>query len=246
MATVKEILESNIKPITIDFSEVSFFDSKKRIFRSFLTVNSLDLGILGYHQYRFVARRTKVGNHLVRRHLQKLFRLMPSLMESYSEIECFTVPAYARLLSESELASMLVEMVSLYPEIPTSKICIELSADILYEDLQAASEKIDELRALGVKVAICEVGDMFCPVFRLAEIKFDYAFMDSYSTASLDKEEKDRIAGSLVKYLHYLDVPVIAPGLDNDEKIAGAKAVGADGYTTDTYRGESPTGGEEE
>ena len=233
MATVKETVESGITPIVLDFSDVVFFEGNNKIVRSFLTVNSLDLGVLGYRQYRFVARRTKVGNHLVRRHLEKLFRLIPSLLSENPDIVAFTVPVYARLLAESELASMLVDVKSLYPEVPIGKVCIELSADILYEDLKMASEKIDELRALGVKVAICEVGDEYCPVFRLSEIKFDYAFMDSYSTDSLDKESMERVAGSLVKYLHYLDVKVIAPGLDTEEKISGARTVGADGYTTD-------------
>lgn len=234
MATVKETLESNIRPITLDFSEVFFFEGNKRIVRSFITVNSLDLGVLGYAQYRFVARRTKVGNQLVRRHLEKLFRLIPEMLEKNPDISCFTVPVYARLLSESELASMLVDMISLYPEVPIGKVCIELSADILYENLDEAAAKIKELRDLGVKVAICEVGDQFCPVFRLSEIEFDYAFMDSYSTDSLDKDSAERIAGSLVKYLHYLNAKVIAPSLESDAKIEGAKAVGADGYTVET------------
>lgn len=236
MATVKETVESGIAPIILEFSEVKLFDSKEKIIRSFLTVNSLDLGVLGYAQYRFVARRTKVGNHLVRRHLEKLFRAMPMILQRNPDVSSVTVPVYARLLTDSELANMIVDLSALYPEIPLSKICIELSADILYEELSSASEKIDELRALGVKVAICEVGDQFCPVFRLSEIKFDYAFMDSYSTASLDGESADRIAGSLVKYLHYLDARVIAPGLDTEAKIQGARAVGADGYTEDVER----------
>ena len=105
------------------------------------------------------------------------------------------------------------------------------SADILYEDLERASEKIEELRSIGVKVAVFEVGDQFCPVFRLAEIEFDYAFMDTYSTNSLDDESADRVARSLVKYLHHLDAKVIAPLLDSEAKIIGAKAVLADGYT---------------
>ena len=134
MATVKETIESNIRPITLDFSEVRFFESDRRIVRSFITVNSLDLGVLGYAQYRFVARRTKVGNQLVKRHLEKLFRLIPDLLLKNPDIDCFTVPVYARLLSESELASMLVDMISLYPEVPVGKICIELSADILSEE----------------------------------------------------------------------------------------------------------------
>jgi hypothetical protein len=158
MATVKETVESGIKPITLDFSEVKFFESNKRIVRSFITVNSLDLGVLGYAQYRFVARRTKVGNHLVRRHLEKLFRLIPSLLEQNPDIECFTVPVYARLLSESELASMLVDMISLYPEVPAARICIELSADMLMmagkgtkeECIRLSEDAISSGRALDV------------------------------------------------------------------------------------------------
>jgi EAL domain-containing protein (putative c-di-GMP-specific phosphodiesterase class I) len=101
----------------------------------------------------------------------------------------------------------------------------------LYEDVAEARERIKELRELGVRVAVGEVGDEFCPVFRLAELPFDYAFMDEYATASLDRDDAERIAGSLVKYLHYLDVKVIAPELDNEDKISGAKTVECDGYT---------------
>lgn len=233
MATLKETLESGIAPIVLEFSDVEFFDSDEKIKRSFLTVNSLDLGVLRYPQYRFVARRTKVGNHLVRRHFEKLFRMIADTLSEKNDVACYTVPVYARLLADSALASIIVDMISVYPEISPSKICVEISADILYEDLSSMAEKIDELRSLGVRVAISEVGDQFCPVFRLSEIKFDYAFMDPYSADSLGGDDQDRIAGSLVKYLHHLDVKVVAPGLDSEAKIAGAKAIGADGYTTD-------------
>lgn len=233
METVEQVVESGINPIVFSFDEVKFFEKKSKILRSFITINSLELGVLTYKQYRFVARRTRVGNRLVKRHFEKLFRLIPEILSKDSDIDAFTVPVYARLLADSELAAMLVDMLSLYPEVPAGKICIELSADILYENLKEASEKINELRELGVKIAICEVGDEFCPVFRLSEVKFDYAFMDSYSTDSLDGDSAERIAGSLVKYLHYLDAKVIAPGLDSNEKIDGAKRVGVDGYTED-------------
>jgi hypothetical protein len=138
---------------------------------------------------------------MVHRHIQKLFRRIPLLLEENPDIELFTIPVYARLLNESELATMLVDMIALYPEVPVGKICIELSADILYEDLTETTEKINELRQLGVKIAVFEVGDQFCPVFRLSEINFDYAFMDSYSTSSLDKDSCDK-AYELAK-LHF-------------------------------------------
>ena len=233
MVTVKETVESKITPITLDFSNVTFFEGGGRIVRSFLVVNSLDLGVLTYGQYRFVARRTKLSYHMVRRHIEKLFRRIPELLSEDESISGFTVPVYARLLMSGELVAMLVDMISLYPEIPVGKICIELSADILYEDLKLAAEKIDEIRELGVKVAIFEVGDEFCPVFRLSEIKFDYAFIDTYSVNSLDTDAAERVAGSLIGYLHHLKAKVIAPGLDTEERIKVAQSLGADGYTTD-------------
>lgn len=233
MVTVQETIDSKINPVTLEFSDVSLFEGDGRLVRSFIVFNSLDLGVLSYGQYRFVARRTKLAYQIVRRHIEKLFRKIPELLSEDERIGCFTVPVYARLLMSGELASMLVDMISLYPEIPVGKVCIELSADILYEDLKLAAEKINELRELGVKVAVFEVGDEYCPVFRLSEIKFDYAFMDVYSVDSLDTDAAERVAGSLVSYLHHLNAKVIAPGLDTEERLRVARQLGVDGYTTE-------------
>ena len=229
---VKETVQSGITPIVLDFDKVVFFADESPVVRTLLRINSLDLGTLTYSQYRFVARRTKQGNHLVRRHLEKLFRIIPDLTEK-GVASVFTVPVYARLLAGGELAAMLIDAFSLFPEVTPSSVCIELSADVLYEDLAAAREGIEQLRTLGVKIAICEVGDEFCPVFRLAELPFDYAFIDSFATASLAREDSERVAGSLVQYLHYLKVKVIAPSLKTDAEIAEAERVGLDGYTVE-------------
>ena len=248
MVTVEETIASKVNPVTLEFSDVRLFEGDGRLVRSFIVFNSLDLGVLTYGQYRFVARRTKLAYQIVRRHIEKLFRKIPELLSENEHIDCFTVPVYARLLMSGELAAMLVDMISLYPEIPVGKICIELSADILYEDLKIAAEKINELRELGVKVAVFEVGDEFCPVFRLSEIKFDYAFMDVYSVNSLDTDSAERVAGSLVNYLHHLKAKVIAPGLDTEERLRVARQLGVDGYTTERiaeYREEGIVNAEE-
>ena len=224
-------LQSGVTPIVFDYQRVRLFESGKAPVRTFMVLNTLELGTLTYKEYRFVARRTKQGNHMVKRHIEKLIRLIPDLLNANPEADCFTIPVYARLLKDGELARMLFDALTLYPEVPPSAVCIELSADILYEDINEARERIKELRELGVKIAICEVGDEFCPVFRLAELAFDYAFLDEFATASLDREDNERVAGSLVKFLHYLNVKVVAPLLETEDQITGAKNAGCDGYT---------------
>ena len=231
MSLINDTLASGIKPIALEYEDVKLFDGKSGLVRSFLVINSLELGVLTYREYRFVARRTKQGNHLVKRHIHKLCRAIPRITAERADIKCFSIPVYARLLRDGVLADMIVEAIAVYPEVSPSMLCVELSADILYENLDEAMIEIDRIRELGVKVAICEVGDEYCPVFRLSRIPFEYAFIDGYSTSSLESDEAGRIAGSLAGYLHYLGVKVIAPGLDTEEKIAKAKEVGCDGYT---------------
>ncbi len=232
---VRAVLDSGVPPIVFDMEPVRFFESDRLIFRSLMVINSLELGTLTYRQYRFVARRTKQGERMVERHLHKLLRAIPELLSEYGGVDCFTVPVYARLLKDGYLARLLLDSFTLFPKVPPELICVELSADILYENVEDARERIDELRSLGVRVAIAEVGDEFCPVFRLSELEFDYAFLDNFATASLERADAERVCGSLVKYVHYLNIPVIAPELDSETAIETARQVGCDGYTSESF-----------
>ncbi len=230
---VGETVSSGITPIYLSYDRMNYFAINKYILRSFLVIDSLDVGNLTYKQYRFVARRTRQGNALVRRHIEKLFRAYPELGADNESLECITVPVYARLLKGGELAELLMEAFASFPEVVPSKICIELSADILYEDVTEAKERLRDLREIGVKLAICEVGDEFCPVFRLSEFKFDYAFTDNYANETLGTESDDRVAGSLVKFLHLIDVKVFAPNLLTNEAAESARHLEFDGCGMD-------------
>ena len=227
---VAQVIESGIEPITLQYDTVRFFDDSPRIYRTFLQLNSLELGTLTYREYRFVARRNKQGDRLVQAHITKLFRAIPQILEKQS-VRCFTIPVYAKLLRDGVLAKMLFEGFALFPKVPAALICVELSADILYEDVEAACAQIKTLRELGVKVAIGEVGDEFCPVFRLSALPFEYAFLDAYATDRLLDANAEHTVGGLVNYLHALQVCVVAPALTAEAQTQRARTLGCDGYT---------------
>ena len=230
MATVQETIDSGIIPIVIELNDVVFFESSERLSRTFLTINSLDLGVLTYKQYQYVARRTKQANQLTERHVTKLMRIIPTLVSERPEISCYIVPVYARLLKNDELIDSLVRARSLYPDAYPRRICIELSSDILYEDLEEMKENIRKLRSLGFKIAISEVGDEFCPIFRLAEIDFDYAFLDEYAMSRLQKDEEgERVVAGLVSYIKSLGAGVFAPDICDDDMVSTLRRIGCDG-----------------
>ena len=228
---IAQVVESGIQPITLHYDTVHFFDESPSIKRSFLQINSLDMGTLTYRQYRFLARRSKQGDALVRRHLHGLLRAIPKFGDK-EKAALYTMPVYARTLQGGKLAEILFEGFSLFPKAAPNLVCMEFSADLLYEDVALARERIETLRSLGVKIAIGEVGDEFCPVFRLASLPFDYAFLDEYSIEHLLDDNAEQSVGALIAYLHTLQVRVIAPNLLRDEQIERARALGCDGYTS--------------
>ena len=230
MATVQQTVESGIIPIVIEPNDVVFFESSERLSRTFLTINSLELGVIGYEQYRVVARRTKQANKLTERHLAKLMRMIPTMVVERPEISCYIVPTYTKLLKSGELTDLLVKALALYPEAYASRVCIDFSSDVLFDDLDTVKAALNEIRSLGFKIAVSEVGDSFCPAFRLAELPLDYVFLDKSAITRLTSDnDGERIVGSFISYLKGLGARVFAPECYEEEITLALRRAGCDG-----------------
>ena len=246
MVTAQQTVDSGIVPIVIELNDVVLFDKSERLSRTFLTINSLDLGVLGYDQYRVVAKRSKQANKLTLRHMEKLMRIIPSMLVERPEISCFIVPTYTKLIKSGDLAKILVKVMALYPDAYASKICIEIPSDVLYDDLEVMKEAIKEIKALGFKLAVSEVGDTFCPAFRLAEIPIDYIFLDKSAITRITQDsDGERIVASFISYLKGLGSLVFAPYLYDDEITAALRRVGCDGCVSSMVETTEEEGGEE-
>ena len=153
------------------------------------------------------------------------------------------------LIRDGELIRILYDAFAMSPAVHPSQVCIEVSADILYEDTETVKARLEEIRELGVKVAINEVGDEYCPFFKLSGLPFDMIFLDGYATDILDSSEAEQVMGGLVQYLKSFGVPVIAPELETDAQLAAAKLLECDGYslspTATIYEEEEETEEEE-
>ena len=241
---VYDTLESGITPLVFDYRNVVFFGKETSVVRTSLVVNSLDVGSLSFSEYRYVARRSRAGVSLVKRHVEKLLRLIPKFLEKYPQIQYFTIPVFPRMILDGELTRFLYDAFATNPDVYPDRVCLEVSADILYEEIDAVKARLDEIRDLGVRVAISEVGDEFCPLFKLNQLPFDLILLDPFATALLDRPESDRLLGSMIQYLRSFGVPVIAPDLESGDQVAAAKRLECDGYSA--AEGASPASDETE
>ena len=228
---VEQVIKSGIQPIVLDIARVKNFAGDIEGVRTSLIVNSLDLGVLTANEYRFVARRSQQGSSLVARNIERLFYFYPELKAENKGAKFFTVSVYARTLKNNELYSTLIENFEKFPLVERDKICIELSADLLFEDLEFYAKAIRDIRQLGVKVALCEVGEEFCPLLRLVGLEFDYAFLDKYVATQLELDGGDVAVAGLMSIVSIRPVRIYAFGLNSEEEIKRFESIGCDGYT---------------
>lgn len=226
---VLNVIESGIAPFSLTFAETVRFDGRPKILRSSLCVNSLALGVLTFAQYRYVIGRYKRGGELFRKHTEMLFRW---LSDAPRNIGAVTLPAVSSTLLSGAASKILFEAFAKFPKVSSESIMLEVSADILFEDKETVRASLEEISSLGVKVAIFEAGNEYCPLMRLAEIGAKCIFVDPYVIKDLISNEE--AAGGLPAMLHSGGAKVFAPFLKGEAEIAAAKNAGYDGYLAES------------
>ena len=94
---------------------------------------------------------------------------------------------------------------------------IELTERGLLE--QNAKERIEELRALGVRIAIDDFGTGYSSLAYLASFSLDYLKLDKLFTQGIaDKGPRRTVAIQIVELARSLDLDVIAEGVETIER----------------------------
>ncbi len=230
---VEQVIESGVKPIILDLQRVIDFSSDVQGIRTSLVIKSLQLGTLTANEYRYIARRTNQGTRLTERNIEKLFFFFDDIKKEFSSAKFFTISAYARSLADVQLTQTLMDNFEKFPNVDPEMICIELSADILFENIDKYKNELEKLKQLGVKIALCEVAQEFCPLLRLNEVEYDYIFLDGYFTRSLDDEGKESQINGVMCIINTRPCKIYGSCVE-DEYISLLEKVGADGYTLKT------------
>ena len=228
---IETAADGSFQPLLLRYETVRQFSSQKLLFRSSLVIQSMELGTLEQEQYRYVARRTVQSEQLFGRHLHKVVEALPELLKENPRLDAVSIPVYNRMLKKSSLAGAIFKELSAHPGVSASNLMVEVSADILYEELEPLQQELERVRNMGVRVAIWELGDPFCPLLRLRELSYDYLILDSWAVNLLAYEHTEDFE-SLCRFLHTREkTRIIAPGISDVSLLESAEKLGCDGYT---------------
>ena len=231
---MESLIGSEFQPLTLQYEPVFHFSNQRILLRSTMTISSKEFGTLQQEQYRYVARRTVQSEQVFRRQLHKVLEAMPEMLAAKPNIQAISIPVYNRMLKKGNLASTIFEELTTHPNASAANLCVEVSADVLFEDLEPMAAELQRVKKMGVTLAIWELGDPFCPLLRLGEIPCDYLFLDRFPVGLLadDSEVSQNRFKGLMQLLHTDEnTSVIAVQLPDNRLCEKAERLGCDGYS---------------
>jgi diguanylate cyclase (GGDEF)-like protein len=108
-------------------------------------------------------------------------------------------------------------------------LTLELTEDVLVADPELARHRMDELHALGVRLAVDDFGTGYSSLTYLKrlpidEVKIDKAFVDGVVADAADRS----VVQAVVDIAHTLGMRVVAEGVERVEQQAALQALGVD------------------
>lgn len=160
---------------------------------------------------------------------EEVFRYLRDCINSGRRVVPISVNvSRIHFMDRTELCSRLKQLIARY-QVPPQLIEIELTEDLLAEDIDGVVEVINAIRKMGIKVSMDDFGSGYSSFNVLKKIpldvlKLDKAFMDDIDSA--DKE--DIIISSLIDMSKRMGLKVLCEGVENAEQVDFLANAGCD------------------
>ena len=106
------------------------------------------------------------------------------------------------------------------------RLTIEITEDVLLADLATSWRVLDELRALGVRVALDDFGAGPCSVSYLRQLPIDVVKVDVDVVGLLDSATDGAVARTILALASVLGLPTVAEGVERPEQALALHELG--------------------
>jgi EAL domain-containing protein (putative c-di-GMP-specific phosphodiesterase class I) len=122
-----------------------------------------------------------------------------------------------------------VERVLTETGLPAEVLTLEVDEEVLLDDVGEAVERLGELRALGVLLAIDDYGMGYASLAHLRELSVDAIKIDPLFTADLGRDDTvTLLTHTIIQLGRDLGVQVVAEGIERPEQLEQLRAMGCD------------------
>ena len=154
-------------------------------------------------------------------------------MQTWRETSAHPPAALAVNVSAHELMdpvlSTVVARVLEETGVPPEAVYLELTENVLLEDLPKSLVALDRLRQLGVRLALDDFGTGYSSLRYLKRFPVDMLKIDQSFVAGVGDDPVDAaIVGAVVDLAHTLELTVVAEGVERPRQLARVRSLGCD------------------
>ncbi len=195
----------------ISSGQIAAYQSQTRL-------NSPKLGVLTPDKFRDVCEITNQAVRLFVLELIQALEAYKTFVERELNFSWLSVYMPVRFMKEPGAEKTLLEYFSRY-EVPTSRICFELSEKLLEEDDGQVAQVLQHLRNRGFHFMLANFGGDTCPMMRLSGFPVDYVLLSPEVANFLGNGERsDNAVKSIVGFVNDIGAEPIADGVFNSRQ----------------------------
>lgn len=144
-------------------------------------------------------------------HLKELLPLFPESLMS--------VNISAVQLGDPDFAAGVVRILN-ETGLPPDRLELEITESGLMASVESAAETMSQLEKLGIRFALDDFGTGYSSLnylqkFPIHLVKIDKSFIHDLN----GRQSKSRMTESIINFVHMLNLPVVAEGLETDEQL---------------------------
>jgi diguanylate cyclase (GGDEF)-like protein len=129
---------------------------------------------------------------------------------------------------DRKFVNLVAELLS-ETRIPPSRLVLEVTEGVLIDNPEAAKSRLDDLRALGLKLALDDFGSGYSSLTYLQRLPFDKVKVDRGFVAALDHSAN---AGVIIQAIialgRALNLSILVEGIETEEQCVLARLAGCD------------------
>jgi diguanylate cyclase (GGDEF)-like protein len=119
-----------------------------------------------------------------------------------------------RQLEHPDLVSQVVEALRA-ADLPPSRLVVEVTESVFLDDTGTGIKALEDLRALGVRVALDDFGTGYSSLGYLQRFAVDILKIDRRFVSTLGQDDgQPELAGAIISLAHSLHVDVVAEGIE--------------------------------
>ncbi|MDD2969598.1 MAG: EAL domain-containing protein, partial [Lachnospiraceae bacterium] len=158
---------------------------------------------------------------------QAVIKQMHLWKESGMDLKPVSINFSANQLQDIGYLDFLQEQLSLY-QIAPQFLEIEITENILMENLQLTMQFLNKLREMGVAIAIDDFGTGFSSLNYLSFMPVNIVKLDRSLNLKFLEHDKLQVMESLISLVHSLGLTVVAEGIEKEEHVELLRQFGCD------------------